>query len=349
MNFNNSNQTLNVMHHEVTFCNSKDHITLSGTLSVPESHKKPTVVILVAGMGPADRDCSVMGRKLFIPIAEYFTKQGIAVLRYDKRGVGKSSGTFDMTVTSADLVNDVLAAVEFLTHRHDIHTYNIGLAGMSEGGLLSFMAASQSLDVAFVVSMAGAVATSIDNVLFQSAAQLKADGATNEFLAFDKIIRKQILQAVMTLSIDDAQATLTPIVQSYVESMTVEQKAQAATLPFAITEKNYVQIIATFNSLWYRYYLNINPLNFISSVTVPVLAINGTLDFITDAQLTLPIIEQGLQLAGNQDVTIVAIPDQNHWFQKCKTGALAEYGAIQETMHASTLKLITDWIVARTI
>ncbi len=347
MNLNNSDLMFNVINHEITFFNSKDEITFSGTLSVPGTHKKPTVVILVAGMGPADRDCSVMGRKLFVPIADYFTKHGIAVLRYDKRGVGKSGGSFDMTVTSADLAGDVMAAVGFLKNRDDIDTQNIGLAGMSEGGLISFMVASQSLDVAFVVSMAGAVATTIDDVLFQSAAQLKADGATDEFIAFDAVIRKQILQAVTTLSADDAQAQLLPLVKSYVDSMTDEQKALAATLPFAITEKNYEYLIATFNSPWYRFYLRMNSLDFISKVTVPVLAINGTLDFITDARLTLSIIEQGLQVAGNQDVTVVAIPNQNHWFQECKTGALSEYGAIQETMHESTLQLIADWILKR--
>jgi ubiquinone/menaquinone biosynthesis C-methylase UbiE/alpha/beta superfamily hydrolase len=347
MNLNNSDQMFNVMNHEITFFNSKDGITLSGTLSVPDTQKKPTIVILVAGMGSADRDCLVMGRKLFVPIADYLTKRGIAVLRYDKRGVGKSGGIFDMTVTSADLAGDVVAAVEFLKNRDDIDTHNIGLAGMSEGGLISFMVASQSSDLAFVVSMAGAVATTIDDVLGNSAAQLKADGATTEFVAFDAIIRKQILQAVTTLSESDAQAKLLPLVKTYVERMTDEQKALAATLPFAITEKNYEYLVATFNSPWYRFYLHINSLDFISKVTVPVLAINGTLDFITDARLTLPIIEQGLKIAGNYDGTVIAIPNQNHWFQQCATGALAEYGAIQESMHESTLQLIADWILKR--
>ena len=355
MNLNNSNrnriarsnQMFNVINHEIIFSNSKDGITLSGTLSVPNNQKKPIVVVLISGMGPNDRDCSVMGRKLFVPIADYFTKQGIAVLRYDKRGVGKSGGVFDMTVTSADLAGDVMAAVEFLKNRTDIDAQNIGLAGMSEGGLISFMVASQSSDVAFVVSMAGAVATTIENVLFQSAAQLKADGATDDFISFDAVIRNQILQAVTTLSESDAQALLLPLVKTYVKSMSDEQKTLAATLPFAITEQKCESVIATFNSPWYRFYLRMNSLDFINKVTVPVLAINGTLDFITDAQLTLPIIEQGLKIAGNHDVTVVAIPNQNHWFQECTTGALAEYGAIQETMHESTLELITDWIMSK--
>ena len=345
MNFQNSDQMYNVTDHHITFFNSKDEITLSGTLSVPQTHQKPKIVVLVAGMGPADRDCTVMGRKLFTPIADYFTKRGIAVLRYDKRGIGQSQGTFDMTVTSADLAQDVMAAVQFLKNRDDIDTKNIGLAGMSEGGLISFMVASQLQDIAFLVSMAGAVATSCDDVLFQTAEQLKADGATDEFIAFDTTIRKQILQAVTTLSAELAKEKLLPLVETYVATMTDEQKAQAVTLPFAITQQNFKHIIDMFNSPWYRYYLHIDVSQLLNTISVPVLVINGTLDFITDARLTLPIIEQGLKSAGNHDVTVVATQNQNHWFQECKTGALADYSAILETMHESTMQLIADWIL----
>ena len=129
--------------------------------------------------------------------------------------------------------------------------------------------------------------------------------------------------------------------------MTDEQKAQAATLPFAITEKKYQHTIGFYNSPWNRYYLQVDVLKLLSTITVPVLAINGTLDFITDVQLALHKIEQGLKTAGNSDATMIAILNQNHWFQECTTGALAEYGAIQETMHESTLELITDWIMSK--
>lgn len=349
MNLNNSNQVFNVTNHEITFFNSKDGITLSGTLFVPDTHLKPTVVILVAGMGPLDRDYTMGRHKLFLDIADHFTQSGIAVLRYDKRGVGRSGGLFDMTCTSADLAGDVQAAVEFLKNRTDIDTFNIGLAGCSEGALISFMVASQSVDIAFVVSMAGAVANDIHSILKQTASQLKADGATDEFIAFDKIIREQILQTVTTLSVDDAQAQLLPLVKSYLDTMTDEQKAQAATLPFAMIEQNYQKTIEFFNSLWNRYYLQIDVLHLMSTITVPVLAINGTLDFITDARLTLPIIEQGLQSAGNPDVAVVAISDQNHWFQECKTGALVEYGTMEGTMDDSTLQLTTDWILKQSV
>lgn len=144
-----SHQNFNVIDHVVTFYNSHDGITLAGTLSIPELLKKPPVVILITGVGPHDQDYAHMnGHKLFLTITNYFTKRGIAVLCYDKREIGKSEGNFE-SVFTFDFAQDVVAAVQFLKRRSDIDTHNIGLVGHSEGGLISFMVASQSPDVVF--------------------------------------------------------------------------------------------------------------------------------------------------------------------------------------------------------
>ncbi len=338
-----------VTDYEVTFLNSRDGITLSGTLSIPESPKKPAVVVLVAGVGPHDRDCIQMnGQKMFLTIAQYFTNSGIAVLRYDKRGIGKSGGIFD-TASTFDFAQDVLAAVQFLKQRSDIDAQNIGLVGHSEGGLISFIVASQSPHIAFMISMAGAVITRIDDLLLQAQMLFKACGATDEFIAFDGIIRKQILEIVVTLPVDEAYRRLLPLVKEHVDSMTDEQKALANTLlPFALTEENYEQWITIFNSTWREILLS-NPLNFISKVTVPVLAFNGELDFIIPAKLALPVIAEGLNNANGQNVTILSIPSQNHCFQRCNTGALSEYEKIQEPFDTSNLKLMTDWILSKRV
>ena len=165
------------------------------------------------------------------------------------------------------------------------------------------------------------------------------------FIAFDRKIRKQILEAVTTLSINDAQKKLSAMVKSYIESMTDEQQAIAESLfPFSLTEDNCD--ITMFNTTW-RTYLASNPMIFISRVTIPVLAIHGELDFIMYSKTALPIIEQGLKDARNNDVTIISIPHQNHCFQQCNTGAINEYLTIKESIHESTLKLMTNWILSK--
>ena len=342
----NLNQPFQVTDHEVTFHNAKDNIRLSGTLSIPQStdHKLAPVVILVPGMGAVDRDCTFGAHKLFLTLSQYFTTHGIAVLRYDKRGVGKSSGVFNTTVTSADLSQDVLAAVQFLTKCPEINSEKIGLIGMSEGGLISFIVASECPDVKFMISMAGAVVT---NSAEQATLQLKADGASDEFIKHDVVIRTHIFKTIQTHTPEQAERILLVDVKAYIDSLTEKEKMQAKTLPFALTEQNYQRNIATFNSAWFRFFLQTESMDFISKVKIPVLAINGELDFIMSAKLTLPKIEEGLKKAGNQDVTIVSIPNQNHWFQECKTGAMSEYGALKETISESTLKLMADWIISK--
>ncbi len=338
----NSNKTFQVIDHEVTFQNAKDGITLSGTLSVPEISDKPAVVIMIAGMGPQDRDCTQMGtHKLFLVMSQYLATHGIAVLRYDKRGVGKSQGLFSMNLTATDLAQDVVAAIEFLKERGDVNTQKIGLIGSSEGGLISFIVASQSLDVAFMVSMAASVS---NDVISHFEMQLKADGATEQFLESERKMRKELFDIINTQSEIDAQISLTALLKSHVDNMSDEQRTEAKKLPFAITGDNYQHMIAMFNSPGYRFYLKTDSLDFISKVKIPVLAINGDLDFFIAAKTALPKIEQGLKMAGNKNFTIKAIPNQNHWFQECKTGALSEYGTIKETINESTLKLISDWI-----
>ena len=344
MNSIHSNKFFTVADQEVTFENVKEGITLSGTLSIPQNieNKLVPVVILVPGMGAFDRDNTFGIHKLFLTISQYLTARGIAVLRYDKRGVGKSGGVFNMTVTSKDLADDVLAAVKFLTKSLKIDSTKIGLIGHSEGGLISFMVASQSVDVKFMISMAGAVAN--DYPVEQAALQLKADGASDTFIQEDKIIRSHIFNTIQTQLPEQAERMLLVDVKSYIDHLTEEEKAQAKTLPFALTEQNYKQCIATFNSAWYRFFLQIGSIDFIRNVKVPVLAINGDLDFIVSAKLALPKIVTGFKKAENQKAAIVTIPNQNHWFQNCNTGAMSEYGMLKETINESTLKLMSDWI-----
>lgn len=215
------------------------------------------------------------------------------------------------------------------------------MVGHSEGGLISFMVASECEDVKFMISMAGAVVT---NSAQQAGFQLKADGASDEFIQRDNIIRSHIFKTIQTHSPEEAERILLVDVKAYVDSLTEEEKLSAKTLPFALTEQNYQRNIATFNSAWYRFFLQIESMDFISKVTVPVLAINGELDFIMSAKLALPKIAAGLKKAENQNATVVSIPNQNHWFQECKTGAMSEYGTLKETVNESTLKLMADWI-----
>ena len=153
---------------DVQFDNATDHVTLAGTLTVPEGAGPFPAVILITGSGPQDRDEFLLGHRPFLVLADYLTRRGIAVLRYDDRGVAKSTGNF-ATSTTYDFKRDAAAAVDFLRTRPEIDAKRIGLCGHSEGGMIAPMVASEKPEVAFIVLMAGTGVTG-EEILYRQGA-----------------------------------------------------------------------------------------------------------------------------------------------------------------------------------
>lgn len=164
---------------EVSFGNEVENIELSGTLTVPLSNNKVPVVVLVSGSGPQNRDEELLGHKPFWVIADYFSRNGIAVLRYDDRGVGKSKGNFN-DATTLSFSNDAEAAVKYLKTLAFIDTNKIGILGHSEGGIIAPMVASRNKNVNFIVMMAGPGLTGEEIVLKQSVLISKAEGESEK-------------------------------------------------------------------------------------------------------------------------------------------------------------------------
>lgn len=138
---------------EVVYENKEAGIKLAGTLTLPQSEGPFPAVILITGSGQQNRDEEVFGHRPFLVLSDYLTRQGIAVLRVDDRGIGGSTGNFSQATTE-DFAGDVLAGVEFLKNRPEINPDQIGLIGHSEGGLIAPMVAVKSPDIAFIVLMA---------------------------------------------------------------------------------------------------------------------------------------------------------------------------------------------------
>lgn len=346
-------KTMNNLKHQysqydVSFENKSDGITLAGTLTIPQSNKPVPAVLLISGMGPNDRDYTMMGHKLFLVLAEYLTQQGIAILRYDKRGVGQSTGTYNNMLTSEDFARDAAAGIEYLNNRPEIDRTRIGIVGHSEGGMIAAMVASQLPSIAFIILLAAPSSTSIETNLMQVSKQLQADGASNVMIVGDGKVRKKLLTvAKEETNTQAAKAHMHAIITEYLRGLSEEQLLESKKLPFAITPENAGSIIDMFNSPWYRFFLTYDPTINLSKLTMPVLALNGDHDWIALSQIALPIIEQSLKTAGNKDYTVRETKNMNHWFQTCETGALVEYGTIQETISPVFLEIIAQWIKAR--
>ena len=140
---------------EISFINRYDGVRLSGTLSMPKSGNSHPCVILISGSGPQTRDQVVLGREIFKDVAYYFSNNGIAVLRFDDRGVGKSEGVFD-DASLFDFRNDIVFAFYYLQELPEINRSLIGVLGHSIGGLLASMVEVElQHQLAFLISLAG--------------------------------------------------------------------------------------------------------------------------------------------------------------------------------------------------
>lgn len=317
---------------EVAYDNVAARVSLAGTLTLPRGPGPFPAVLLIAGSGPSDRDESIYGHKPFLVIADDLTRHGIAVLRVDKRGIGRSSGN-GRDATTRDYADDVSAGLQFLRERKDIDSTRIGLVGHSEGGLIAPMVAAHDPRVAFVVLVA-APGTRGDAVLLAQARLTAADLGLNEAkIQATSKIDARIFAAVESAS-DPAQAT------EKVRDLLLSD-ARLGT-PDAIIEAKARQA----GSKWFMYFLGYDPVPTLAQVRCPVLVLAGSNDHQVPPRENLAAIRKAL--AGNPAAEIVELPRLNHLMQTSVTGSVLEYGQIQETIAPAALSAMSNWIVERT-
>ncbi|RXG18298.1 hypothetical protein DSM03_101980 [Leeuwenhoekiella aestuarii] len=328
---------------EVVFHNETAAIDLGGTLTLPEGDGNFPAVILISGSGPQDRNEEILGHKPFLVIADYLTRHGIAVLRYDDRGVGKSKGFFSLA-NSADFATDVEAAMAYLKTRQEIDSAKIGLVGHSEGGLIAPMVAADSKDVGFIVLLAGTGIRGDLLLLKQEELIARASGLSEERIAKSKLRNKELFFLVRQFENQDAlKEVLADQINAYIDEGDRED------FPEGMNQEAYVnQQVSKLANPWMMYFLKHNPAADLQKVTCPVLAVNGSTDLQVPATENLSAIKAALEQGGNQDVSIKEYTGLNHLFQESETGAPGEYGVIEQTFSPLVLKEITDWILQKT-
>lgn len=321
---------------DLTFPNKKAGIELAGTLTLPAGKGPFPAVVLVSGSGPQDRNETALGHQPFAVLADYLTRRGFAVLRYDDRGVGQSKGTFKGALTT-DFTTDAQAAMAYLRTRPDIRAHQVALMGHSEGGSVVWQAAAQPGGPDLAVSLAGPGLSGAAVLLRQQQDLGRAHGQDSAALGatfranralFDEIRRQP---AILTAS--QLTDKLVPVLQRYAPGMTDEQARQ--------------QLAKSCADAWMLAFLRTDPAPYLAKIKCPVLALNGTNDLQVAADENLPAIARGLQAAHNHDVTTRALPQLNHFFQT-DPAAKADYANIEETMSPVALQAIGDWLVART-
>ncbi len=315
---------------EVTYENQAAGVKFAATLTLPQGAGPFPAVVLLTGSGPQDRNETVFGHRPFLVLADHLTRQGIAVLRADDRGVGGTSAG-PPGVTTEDLAGDALAGVAYLKTRKEIDPRRIGLLGHSEGGMEAPMAAVRSRDVAFIVLMAGTGVPGEQILLRQSELLARAMGASEEQAQNARKINEQVYQVIREEK-DPAAA------QRRVRALlSAQPELKGAALD--------VQVQAVM-SPWFRFFLTYDPRPTLAKVKVPVLAVGGERDLQVPAKENLDAIRAALDSGGNKDHTVKMLPGLNHLFQECQTGSVTEYSQIEQTMSPVALKTVSDWILA---
>ncbi|MBS7566364.1 alpha/beta hydrolase [Mucilaginibacter sp. Bleaf8] len=326
---------------EVTFINPKGGNKLAGTLTLPANGKASKIVVLISGSGAQNRNEELMNHRPFLVWSDWLTRQGIAVLRYDDRGVNQSTGNFQ-TATTADFADDAEAAVNFIKSREDLKALQVGLIGHSEGGMVAPMVASRNKQVNFLVLLA-APGVPIDQLLIkQSADLLHARGVKDSIINLDKGVKQTIYKAVKqynNLPAATFKGKLDTITVTYLRK--IDPQPVSDSIAYKVARKQYTDELAT---PWYRYFITFNPAQYLTQVKCPVLALNGTLDLQVDAGANLPGIKTSLQKAGNKKFETVPLPGLNHLFQKATTGDVSEYAKIEETVNPAALQKVSSWI-----
>lgn len=312
---------------EVTFTNPTDGIRLAGTLTFPRESTQFPAVVLISGSGPQNRDSEAFGHRPFLVLSDHLTKNGIAVLRFDERGVGKSTGDFS-TATSRNFANDVVAAINFLISRREVDTDRIGLIGHSEGGIVAPMVADQSEEVDFMVLLAGPSLPGDQNLLLQKRLIEEKMGVNEETVA----LGQQIFQEAYGILKDPDTTGLNQRVRSHL------QNAFAS----GLSDDQVEALVEQLTSPWMVFYLNHDPAEVLRRIDIPTLALFAKNDLQVPADENARTLLEGDY---NNEWTIRIFENLNHLFQESPTGLPHEYSQIEETISPIVLETISTWIL----
>lgn len=316
---------------EVTFENPKAGVKLAGTLTLPQTGSNFPVAVLITGSGKQNRDEEILGHKPFLVIADYLTRNGIAVLRYDDRGVAGSTGNFD-TATTADFAEDAAGAVAYLRTRKEINPKQIGLIGHSEGGMIAPMVASASKEIGFIVLLAGIGIKGDELMLLQKQRIEEKMGYNAMQVASSRQFMASAYQLITQTT--DNGASLRDSVARYLTS------ASLGSLP----KEQITAISEQITTPWFVYLLRFDPAVYLSKITCPVLALNGSKDLQVPPKENLSRIQSSIESNGNKHVTTIELENLNHLFQECNTGLPAEYATIEQTCSPRMLEAVNAWL-----
>jgi uncharacterized protein len=316
---------------EVSFATGDGAGRLAATLTLPPGSGPFPAAVLVGESGPNDRDETTAGHKPFLVLADFLTRKGIAVLRYDKRGIAQSTGQY-ADATMEDFAQDAQAALTYLKSRKEVDAKRLGIIGHSEGGILGALVATRSNEVSWLVLLATAATTGEKTLLRQSELIARAGDLAEEqisrSLEFDRRAYAAVREEKNAAALEKRLATL------------VEQSGLGAAMPPTALQAQ----IRLMSSPWFRQFLDYDPEPLLEKLKCSVLALSGDRDLQVDSAENVPLLRKAFETSGNKDFTVVEIEGVNHLFQTAQSGSPALYGAIEETIAPEVLTAVGNWV-----
>lgn len=322
---------------EVIFDTPDPNVSPVGTLSYPSKGGPFPGVVLLAGSGAHDRDAGMSLHKTLAVLADHLTRQGFAVLRYDKRGVGQTGGEPHPASTTDEYAADALAAVRFLKIQPNVRASHIGIVGHSEGGIIGSMVAAQSpADVRFIVMLGGTGLPGIEVMSLQDAAARRAEGMDESLVLLNQSQERELLAiAAGKLPRTEALAAMRAATLALPEA----SKTALGIPPEGLPDEAFGGLLTP----WFRRFLALDPRDYLTRVTCPVLALVGEKDLQVTPAENLKEIERAV-MGRAPHSAVRMLPGLNHNFQTAPTGKASEYFMIDETIAPSALALMTTWM-----
>jgi len=329
---------------DIIYNDAKTGLNYGATITIPEGKGPFPAALLITGSGQQNRDEEILGHKPFAVLADALTRNGIAVLRVDDRGVGKTTGQFK-GATTADFADDARAGLNYLRSRSEVDKKKTGLIGHSEGGMIAPMVAAGNKDVSFIVLLAGP-GVKISQLMAEQNAAIShlagvSDTAIRAYIKMYTAAYAEILQQTDTAA---ALAKTQVVVKNWLsetdpallqELHLDEPKAQGQLAAAMVNEMQ---------DKWYRYFMTFDPAPYLEKLSCKVLALNGSRDVQVISSSNLAGIEAALKKSRSKVYTVKELPGLNHLFQTCKTCTPVEYSQLEETFSPAALGEINNWL-----
>ncbi|WP_320128061.1 alpha/beta fold hydrolase [uncultured Sphaerochaeta sp.] len=302
--------------------------SLAGTITRPKDEGVHPAVILVTGSGLQDRNEELFGHKPFLVLADALTKAGIVVLRCDDRGYGKSGGD-GINATTFDFAQDAKAALSYLATMPYTEKDVLGVIGHSEGALIAGILSAQDPAISFIVLLSGPGLDGKDLLLQQSRAIMQRQGLGQDQIDAAVALNKTLYDIALDTATSQEDRA---------------KEIQSILVKNGMSEKVALQQSESLLSAWFNMFLAIDPADYFSKITCPVLIVSGTNDVQVPTEGNVKALQDALAVNGNTHVTVKILEGLNHMLQPSVSGLPTEYESIETTLDPSVLSLVPTWI-----